>query len=284
MKYLLIILLVVPILAGFTLSAVAQEDAVAAAQFWAEGEVREMLASYEELVPPDSDLEETAVLQSLGLKGVLDLQDLRREFEEEEPPSCAFPTEAAFVRMIDLTTDAIVAALNDDPDLAENLAEDAKDAKDDAQAALDMLIDQCKGPVVTVATIDSHADGDSVEDETIIKGTYDEAALGDNTFWLVVLASDGNYYVQPVYSCDTMEVQPVTLGPLPGEWQVNVVFGGDPPQSYTLVLALADSDETDALVEDFENFCGGVSEFPVYSSLDEAGLEAIQVVRDVVKE
>jgi hypothetical protein len=284
MKYAHVIFLAVAVWAGFISPAAAQDDdSVAAAKFWVENEVLEMLAKYEELVPPDSDLEDIAFLQSLGLEGVVDLQDLRRDFEDEDPPSCAFPTEAALVRMIDLTTDAIVAALNNDPDLAEDLGEDAEDAQKDAKNALETVIDQCREDTGAGVAIVSPTDGDIVEEETIVEGTYDEEALGDNTFWVVILAPNGLFYVQPVYDCDSMKIQPVTLGPLPGEWRVTANFGGEPPQSYTIVLALADPDATDALVDDFLKFCQGVSEFPVYHGLDEAGLEAIQVV-DVKKE
>jgi hypothetical protein len=284
MKYARVMLLFVATLGTFKLSVSAQDvDPVAAAQFWVDGEVLGMLADYEELVPPDSDLEDTDFLQSLGLEGVAALQDLRREFEDEEPPACAFPIEAAFVRMIDLTTDSIVAALNNDSD-ADNLGEDAMKVKDNAMEALDTLDDQCKEPEPpAVATIGSLNEGDSVTEKTIIEGTFDEEALGDNSFWVVILAEDGWFYIQSVYNCETGEdAQPVTK-PFNDEWRVTVEFGGDPPQLYTVILALADPDETNALVEDFGEYCLGIREFPRYRGLDEPGLEAIQAV-DVRKE
>jgi hypothetical protein len=227
------------------------EDVVDDIRDWEEDEVPALLQGFEEVAEDASDIETAASLQAL-----------RREFDDEDVPVEAAEVKALFVRMIDLRTDAIIATyLEEDHELVDDLLDDAEDTLDDA---LELLSGLCPSePSGELAQIVSPADGDQVDQETRVEGTYDRNVLGEDQLWVVLLfASNGLYYPQvnmDPSSCDKNTASSVTYGPSPDAWQIMSYVDGVGPtyagREYDIILYTADPTEHDAMLDLMEDWC-----------------------------
>lgn len=191
---------------------------------------------------------------------LLEFLELLEDFDDEDAPGCAWEAKAMLIRMMTLKTTAAVALMAGNADDAEELSEDAEQAKEDAIELLDDLGagDEAASaaPVDTsaIASISAPGDGESVSEQIVVEGSYDPAALGENSLWVVVLAPSGMFYPQIVNGCAEGEQQSVLLGPAPTAWQVTSFIGG--AGEFNIILYLADPDETAAMFELFlDDWC-----------------------------
>jgi hypothetical protein len=245
--------LLLPLVVNGLPSVVAQEDdecSINEIEDWNRDEVVPLLNEYNNVEEDTDDIETVA-----------ELQEFRRDFDDDRVLECVFPAKLLFIRMIDLRIDAIIALNLGDDGLADDLIDDAEDARDDAEDALDELIHR-DDPNGVVAQITSIADGDEVDQIVVVQGTYDPATLGDNQLWIVLVPRNNVFYPQYIIEddCDEDSASSMVYFLGPNEWQVTANFGGEDieefgGQPYRAFLYLADPAEHDEMIEQMAGWC-----------------------------
>jgi len=277
MKHLLVVAVVLAVVFGFDiLPGLAQGgDQCGAIREWEEFEVGPLLHDFD-------DIDEDA----RGLETIVELQSLRRDFDDEEVPPEAAEVKALLVRMIDLRIDALIAFEIEDEDLGEDLLDDSEDAREDA---LELLSTSCATTASgELAEITSPAAEEEVPHEAIVEGTYDPDALGENQLWVVLYAQDNKFYPQVIMNpdCDDEDASSVTYGPQPGAWIITSFVGGEGDEQsgfqYDIILYAADPAEHDAMLRSMAGWCRDQS-WPGFSTQEFTGygFEFVDSVRGI---
>jgi hypothetical protein len=213
-----------------------------------------------------------------NIDAVATLQRLRRGLEAASRPSYADAAYTAWIKTLNLTEEAMVAALvSNDPSLVgeginSDLLWEQADLQHDVAVGetinlIDFVSSGCPDttpptPSAEAATISEPPDGADVTWQTDVSGTYNPDLLGEDDLWIFLVTPGKLYFPQIIEGCDPDKRLPLALEPDFEEWSIQIFVGeenANQGEEFRIVLMKGDAAASQKMYELFDGWCATMS-------------------------